>query len=320
MNNSILYIVVPCYNEEKVLPITYKLFLDELHHLIDKGQVGSGSRILFVNDGSSDTTWSIIESLAHNNPEIIGISQSCNRGHQCAVLAGLMEAQDECDMAVSIDCDGQDDIRAIEQMVDAYHKGYDVVYGVRSNRDSDSFFKKYTAQTFYWFLNKMGVNAVYNHADYRLLSHRAITALSQYKEVNLFLRGLIPLIGFRHSTVYYSRTSRIAGESHYPLGKMISLAIDGITSLSIRPIRLITLMGFVFSLISFLFIIVVIVGYFQGNTISGWASLMSVVCFLGGVNLICLGIIGEYVGKIYLETKSRPRYIISERTSDHSQN
>ncbi len=319
MNNSTLYVVIPCYNEEQVLPITYKLFLDELHLLMQSKKVSENSKIMFVNDGSSDSTWTIIKNLAREHSEIVGISQSCNRGHQYAVLAGLMESKEQCDMCITIDCDGQDDISAMEKMVDSFHEGNDIVYGVRSSRDTDTFFKKYTAQSFYWFLRKMGVNTVYNHADYRLMSRRSIEALGQYKEVNLFLRGLVPLIGFKNSIVYYSRTSRIAGESHYPLSKMLTLAIDGITSLSIRPIRIITILGFIFSIISFLFIINVFIGYFTNNTVSGWASIMSVMCLLGGIILMSLGIIGEYIGKIYLETKERPRYIISDRTFENSE-
>lgn len=320
MNTNVLYIVVPCYNEEKVLPVTCQMFLDELNTLIEKDKISKDSKILFVNDGSTDGstdgTWAIISKLAREYKNIIGISQSRNRGHQNALLAGLMEARNHCDIVISIDCDGQDDITAIERMVDSYYEGNDIVYGVRDNRDTDSFFKKNSALGFYWFISKMGVEVVYNHADYRLLSKRVLDAFSEFKEVNLFLRGLIPLVGFKSSTVYYSRNARLAGESHYPLRKMLGLALDGITSLSIKPIRIITTIGFLISIISFIFIFFVIIGYFNGNTISGWASLISILCFLGGIQLVCLGILGEYIGKIYLEVKSRPRYIISERTEN----
>lgn len=313
---NILYLIVPCFNEEKVLPITSKFFLDELSFLINKGAINSESRIVFIDDGSSDNTWNIISELSQKHELIQGIQQSRNRGHQNAVIAGLLDSVNKCDMCISIDCDGQDDIKAIEQMINKYHEGYDVVYGVRDNRDSDTLFKKYTAQLFYYLLKKLGADIVYNHADYRLMSKSAIEGLAKFKEVNLFLRGLVPLVGFKHTEVYYTRTSRLAGSSHYPLSKMLALAIDGITSLSTKPLKLITLLGLVVSLLSFIFIIWVVIGFFFGKTLSGWASLISTLCFLGGIQLICLGIIGEYIGKIYLEVKHRPRYIISNRTNE----
>lgn len=313
---NILYLIVPCFNEEKVLPITSKFFLDELSFLINKGAINSESRIVFIDDGSSDNTWNIISELSQKHELIQGIQQSRNRGHQNAVIAGLLDSVNKCDMCISIDCDGQDDIKAIEQMIDKYHEGYDVVYGVRDNRDSDTLFKKYTAQLFYYLLKKLGADIVYNHADYRLMSKSAIEGLAKFKEVNLFLRGLVPLVGFKHTEVYYTRTNRLAGSSHYPLSKMLALAIDGITSLSTKPLKLITLLGLVVSLLSFIFIIWVVIGFFFGKTLSGWASLISTLCFLGGIQLICLGIIGEYIGKIYLEVKHRPRYIISNRTNE----
>ena len=253
--NSRLFIVIPCYNEEEVLPITSKMFLEELEDLIHKGKISDNSRILFVNDGSKDKTWEIIENLAAENPHFIGMSQSRNRGHQNAVLAGLMESKDMCDITISIDCDGQDDIKAMEAMVDAYHDGSEVVYGVRSKRDTDTFFKRFTAESFYKLLNKMGVEVVYNHADYRLISARVLKEFANFKEVNLFLRGMIPLVGFKSTSVYYERHERIAGESHYPLSKMLGLAIDGITSLSIKPIRLITGLGIGVSILSFIGVI-----------------------------------------------------------------
>lgn len=312
--NDILYIVIPCYNEEKVLPITHKMFLDELNELIKKEKISADSKIVFVDDGSRDETWKIICDLSEQHGSIEGIQQSRNRGHQNAVLMGMLDSRDKCDICITIDCDGQDDITAIEQMVDKYHEGYEVVYGVRDNRDTDTFFKKYTAQGFYTLLKKMGVDVVYNHADYRLMSKSALDGLSQFKEVNLFLRGLIPLVGFKNTSVYYKRNERLAGESHYPLKKMLALAIDGITSLSTTPLRIITFLGLLISFLSFCFIIWVCIGYFSGSTMSGWASLVSVICLLCGFQLISIGIIGEYIGKIYMEVKGRPRYIISNRT------
>ena len=312
--NDILYIVIPCYNEEKVLPITHKMFLDELNELIKKEKISADSKIVFVDDGSRDETWKIICDLSEQHGSIEGIQQSRNRGHQNAVLMGMLDSMDKCDICITIDCDGQDDITAIEQMVDKYHEGYEVVYGVRDNRDTDTFFKKYTAQGFYTLLKKMGVDVVYNHADYRLMSKSALDGLSQFKEVNLFLRGLIPLVGFKNTSVYYKRNERLAGESHYPLKKMLALAIDGITSLSTTPLSIITFLGLLISFLSFCFIIWVCIGYFSGSTMSGWASLVSVICLLCGFQLISIGIIGEYIGKIYMEVKARPRYIISNRT------
>lgn len=312
--NDILYIVIPCYNEEKVLPITHKMFLDELNELIKKEKISADSKIVFVDDGSRDETWKIICDLSEQHGSIEGIQQSRNRGHQNAVLMGMLDSRDKCDICITIDCDGQDDITAIEQMVDKYHEGYEVVYGVRDNRDTDTLFKKYTAQGFYTLLKKMGVDVVYNHADYRLMSKSALDGLSQFKEVNLFLRGLIPLVGFKNTSVYYKRNERLAGESHYPLKKMLAFAIDGITSLSTTPLSIITFLGLLISFLSFCFIIWVCIGYFSGSTMSGWASLVSVICLLCGFQLISIGIIGEYIGKIYMEVKGRPRYIISNRT------
>ncbi len=309
-----LYIVIPCYNEEQVLPITCKLFLGKIISLITLGKISDGSRIMFVNDGSKDKTWDIITSLAKSDEHYMGISQSRNRGHQNAVLAGLMEAKDHCDITISIDCDGQDDINAMDQMVDAYLDGCEVVYGVRSKRDTDTFFKRFTAEGFYKLMNWMGAEVVFNHADYRLISSRVLQELANFKEANIFLRGMVPLVGFKSTSVYYERHERIAGESHYPLKKMLALAFDGITSLSVKPIRMITGLGAFFAVISFIGVIWAIIMSFSGNTVSGWASTVCIVCFMGGIQLLCLGVIGEYIGKIYLETKGRPRYIISERT------
>lgn len=314
MTNPILYIVVPCYNEEEVLPITAPQFLDKINNLSQRGLVSEESRILFVDDGSKDNTWDIIKSLARQDVHFTGIRQSRNRGHQNAVLAGLMEAKEACDITISIDCDGQDDLDAMDKMVEKYLGGCEVVYGVRSDRTSDSFFKRFTAQTFYRVMKVMGAETVYNHADYRLLSARVLREFTEFEEVNLFLRGLIPLVGFQSDTVEYIRTVRLAGESKYPLKKMISLAMDGITSLSVKPLRLITGFGVVVAIISFIGVIWAIVQALLGNTVAGWASTTCIVCFISGVQLISLGIIGEYVGKTYMEVKHRPRYIISERT------
>ena len=314
MKRPILYIIIPCYNEEQVLPITCSMFLNKLNDLISAGKIDPQSRIMFVNDGSKDNTWNIICQLAEQDEHYIGISQSRNRGHQNAVLAGLMEAKDMCDITISIDCDGQDDINAMDAMVDAYLKGNEIVYGVRSKRDTDTFFKRFTAEGFYKLLNWMGAEVVFNHADYRLISSRVLQELAKFKEVNIFLRGMVPLVGFKSTSVYYERHERIAGESHYPLKKMLALAFDGITSLSIKPIRMITGLGVLIAFLSFLGVIWSVVMWCTGHTVSGWASMISIVCFIGGMQLICLGVIGEYIGKIYLETKQRPRYIISERT------
>ena len=310
----VLYIVIPCYNEQEVLPITAPMFLEKIRNLAAVGKISDESRVLFVNDGSKDRTWEIIKELSRQDPHYIGICQSRNRGHQNAVLAGLMEAKDRCDITISIDCDGQDDIDAMDQMVDEYLNGCDVVYGVRSSRRTDTFFKRFTAQSFYKFLAAMGAEVVYNHADYRLISSRVLQEFANFKEVNLFLRGLIPLVGFKSTTVSYSRAERIAGESHYPLKKMIGLAVDGITSLSVKPLRLITGFGLMVALISFIGVLWALITALCGKAVTGWASMTCIVCFVSGVQLICLGIIGEYIGKIYMETKARPRYIISERT------
>lgn len=313
-SRPILWIVIPCYNEEDVLPITAPMFLEQIQTMISKEKISAKSRILFVNDGSKDSTWDIICKLAQDDEHYIGISQSRNRGHQNAVLAGLMEARDVCDITISIDCDGQDDITAMERMVDEYLAGAEVVYGVRSKRDTDTFFKRFTAESFYKLLDKMGVETVYNHADYRLISARVLQEFAGFQEVNIFLRGMIPLVGYKSTTVYYERHERIAGESHYPLSKMLAIAVDGITSLSVRPISIITGADCVVSLIGFVGIIWAIITAILGNAVPGWASIVCIVCFLGGIQLFSLGVIGEYIGKIYLESKHRPRYIISDKT------
>lgn len=313
MKKPILWIVIPCYNEKEVLPITAPQFLNKLSELIAKNKISSMSKILFVNDGSKDETWDIINKLSEENNSFIGISQSRNRGHQNAVLAGLMEAKDRADITISIDCDGQDDINAMDNMVDEYLNGAEIVYGVRARRTTDTFFKRFTAEAFYKIMNWMGAEVVFNHADYRLVSARVLKEFADFKEVNIFLRGMIPLVGFKSTAVYYDRSERIAGESHYPLKKMLALAFDGITSLSIKPIRMITGVGSFISIFSFIIGIWAIVTQLLGNSVPGWASSTCLICFIGGIQLICLGIIGEYIGKIYLETKARPRYIISEK-------
>ena len=314
MTPPILYIVVPCYNEQEVLPLTSGMFLAKLRQLTDSGRVHEDSRILFVNDGSGDDTWEIIQRLSAEDPHFQGIAQSRNRGHQNAVLAGLMESRERCDITISIDCDGQDDLDAMDAMVDAYLGGCDVVYGVRARRDTDTWFKRTTAQGFYRFLNAMGAEVVYNHADYRLLSARVLKELANFREVNLFLRGMVPLVGFKSTCVSYDRKERLAGKSHYPLRKMVALAFDGITSLSVKPIRIITLFGLLVSALSFVGILWALITGLTGHAVAGWASTACIVCFMGGIQALCLGVIGEYVGKIYLETKARPRYIISDRT------
>ena len=315
----ILYIVIPCYNEEQVLPITAPMFLDKITSLTAAGKISPDSRVLFIDDGSKDRTWEIISGLAAQDPHFTGIRQSRNRGHQNAVLAGLMEAKDKCDITISIDCDGQDDINAMDAMVDAYLDGCEIVYGVRSSRASDTFFKRFTAQSYYKLLKGMGVDTVYNHADYRLVSSRALAAFADFKEVNLFLRGMFPLVGFKSTSVYYERHERIAGESHYPLRKMLHLAFEGITSLSVKPLHIITGLGIFIAMLSFIGVLWSVIVALIGNSVPGWASTTCIVCFIGGIQLICLGVIGEYIGKIYLEVKGRPRYIISERTTDHKE-
>lgn len=312
----ILYVIIPCYNEEEVLEVTCGIFIDEIKDLVNKNKISEESHIIYVDDGSKDKTWDIITRLSKCNGCINGIRLSRNRGHQNAVLAGLLESKDECDISITIDCDGQDDVHAMEDMVDAYNDGADIVYGVRSDRSTDTFFKRFTAESYYHLLNIMGVEVIFNHADYRLMSSKVLQELSKFKEVNLFLRGMVPLIGYKSTSVYYERHERMGGKSHYPLRKMLMLAFDGITSLSIKPIRLITFLGFLIAFLSFLGIIWIIIGTFSGNTIQGWASSTCLICMVSGVQMMSLGVIGEYIGKIYLEVKARPRYIISEITKD----
>ena len=300
--NPILYIVIPCYNEEEVLPVTSGIFRDEIRDLIAKDKISSESRVLFVDDGSKDSTWQIITSLALEDPVFTGIRQSRNRGHQSSVLAGLMEAKDRADIVISIDCDGQDDVTAMEDMVDAYADGCDIVYGIRSSRESDTFFKRSSAQLYYKLLNAMGAEVVYNHADYRLTSSKVLQEFANFKEVNLYLRGMFPLVGFKSTSVYYERRERIAGSSHYSLAKMLGLAFDGITSLSIKPIRMIAVIGAIMSFLSFIGIIWAVVDRFMGNTVPGWASTVVIIFLTCGLQMLSLGVIGEYIGKIYMKT------------------
>ncbi len=307
-----LYLVIPCYNEEAVLPETAKRLKEKITSLIEKGKIDKASRIVFVNDGSKDKTWEIISSLHEQDKIFSGINLSRNRGHQNALLAGLMTVKDHADMVISMDADLQDDIDAVDAMVDKYLEGKDIVYGVRSSRAKDTFFKKATAEGFYKLMNAMGANTVFNHADYRLMSKRALNGLAEFGEVNLFLRGVVPMIGYSWDVVYYERGERFAGESKYPLGKMISFAVEGVTSLSIKPIRMITFLGFFIFFISIIMLIYSFVRHFMGETIVGWTTLMVSVWAIGGLILLSLGVVGEYIGKIYLETKARPRFIVEQ--------
>lgn len=313
-----LAIIVPCYNEEEVLPITAPIFLDTLSVLIADGLIDDASSVVFVDDGSKDRTWQIISDLAAQESHFVGLRQSRNRGHQSTVLAGLMECKKDYDVTISIDADGQDDPTVMKEMLEAYHSGADVVYGVRNDRKSDSFLKRFTAESFYRLLNAMGVEAHFNHADYRLMSAKVLEEFGRFEEVNLFLRGMVPLVGFHSTSVYYARSERVAGESHYPLSKMFGLAVDGITSLSVKPIRIVTSLGIFFSVLSLGLTLWTVSTHLWGHTVPGWASMTSLITFIGSVQLLSLGIIGEYIGKIYLETKRRPRYIISETTSTSS--
>lgn len=311
-----LYLVIPCYNEEEVLYETSKRLLEKITTMINNDIVSDKSKIVFVNDGSKDKTWSIIQELHKSNNIFSGINLSRNRGHQNALLAGLMTAKDYADMTISLDADLQDDVDVIDKFVEQYYNGSDIVYGVRSSRQTDTFFKRTTALAFYKIMNNLGVDMVYNHADYRLMSKRALEGLAQFTEVNLFLRGMVPLIGYKFSIVEYERHERFAGESKYPLKKMIAFALDGITSLSIKPIRIISGLGFAISIISILALIYSFIVKLFGETVTGWTSLTLSIWLLGGIQLLCLGVIGEYIGKIYNETKHRPRFIIADKLID----
>ena len=309
--NNTLYIVVPCYKEQEVLPETSKRLKEKVLQLRAQGKISDQSRIMFVNDGSSDNTWPMIAELHEQEPDMFsGVNLSRNRGHQNALLAGLMTAVNYADMIVSMDADLQDDINAVDGMVDAYHEGFEVVYGVRSKRETDTFFKRFTAEGFYKVMLALGVNIVYNHADYRLMSRRAVEGLAQFKEVNLFLRGIVPQIGYKWTTVTYERAERFAGESKYPLKKMLAFAADGITSFSIKPIRLVLTAGVVVFMVSLIMLLYALISKLAGGTAAGWTSLMGSIWLIGGIQLLSLGVIGEYIGKIYNETKARPRFII----------
>ena len=315
--NEILYIVVPCYNEEEVLPETSKRLKAKLEGLMASGKISRQSKVLFVNDGSKDRTWELIRGLHESDPIFSGMNLSRNRGHQNALLAGLMTAKDRCDMAISMDADLQDDVDAVDAMVDKFHAGCEIVYGVRSARKKDTFFKRFTAEGFYRVMNFLGAETVFNHADYRLMSRRALEGLSQFKEVNLFLRGIVPMIGYNTGTVEYERGERFAGESKYPLKKMLSFAMEGITSLSTKPIRYITALGCLVFLVAVIMLIYSIVRWAMGETVLGWASIICSIWAIGGLILLSLGVIGEYIGKIYLETKGRPRFLIQDVLDDN---
>ena len=313
---DILYMVIPCYNEQEVLPETSRQLKEILYDLMDRGKISLESRVLFVNDGSKDETWNIIEDLHAQDPLFLGLKLSRNKGHQNALLAGLMTAKEYADVTISMDADLQDDVHVIEKFMDKYYEGCDIVYGVRSSRKKDTFFKKFTAQSFYRLMMAMGVDIVYNHADCRLMSKRSLYDLEQFKEVNLFLRGIVPLIGYQSAVVTYERNERFAGESKYPLKKMLAFAMDGITSFSIKPIRMITTMGVFIFAVSIVMLIYSVVQHFLGNTVSGWSSTMVSIWAIGGLQILSMGVIGEYVGKIYMEAKARPKFIIEKFLKD----
>ncbi len=320
MKDTVLYIVVPVYKDAEVIKVTCPLFLGQLFKMRDEGLISDKSRVLFVDDGSGDDSWDTIKQLCNDDPHVKGICLSRNRGHQNAVVAGLMEAMPHCDITISIDDDGQDDVGAMTDMVREYDNGCEIVYGVRQNRDTDTFMKRFTAQTYYKTLNVLGADVIYNHADYRLVSSRALKEFANFHEVNLFLRGLFPMVGFKSTCVYYDRHERMAGKGHYSISKLFTLAFDGVTSLSVKPIKIITWFGFIVAVISFILLIYTIVSHFAMATPPGWASTACIISFLSGIQMVSIGVIGEYIGKIYLETKQRPRYIISDRAgSDQDQ-
>lgn len=314
--SKILYVVIPCYNEQDVLHETAKRLREKFLSLIDAGKISNQSRIVFVNDGSKDSTWKIIRELHAADKIFSGINLSRNRGHQNALLAGLMTVKGGADMVISMDADLQDDINAIDEMIDKFNDGFDIVYGVRSKRTTDTFFKRFTAESFYKLVKFLGGDIINNHADYRLMSKRALDGLAEFGEVNLFLRGLVPMIGYPSAVVYYERAERFAGESKYPLKKMLFFALQGITSLTVKPIRLIMILGFAMSSISLLVILWTLYEYFFGSVVRGWTSMLASLWFIGGLILLSIGVVGEYVGKIYLETKKRPRFIVSEFLND----
>ena len=321
MKDTVLYIVVPVYKDAEVIKVTCPLFLDQLFKMRDEGLISDKSRVLFVDDGSGDDSWDMIKQLTQENePYVKGICLSRNRGHQNAVTAGLLEVKDMCDVTITIDDDGQDDIGAMTQMMKEFDNGCEIVYGVRQNRDTDSFMKRFTAQTYYKTLNVLGADVIYNHADYRLVSSRALQEFANFHEVNLFLRGLFPMVGFKSTCVYYDRHERMAGKGHYSISKLFTLAFDGVTSLSVKPIKIITWFGFIVALISFILFVYTIILHFFTDTPHGWASTSCIICFLSGMQMMSIGVIGEYIGKIYLETKQRPRYIISDRCGEDQKN
>ncbi len=315
MTEPIVYLVIPCYNEEAVLPETVSRLTGKLRSMQEAGLAGKGSRMLLVDDGSRDRTWELIEKFHGENPLVDGVKLSHNRGHQNALLCGLMTAMPACDCAISLDADLQDDIGVLAEFVRKYLDGCDVVYGVRNKRETDSFFKRTSAQGFYKFMKLLGVDVVFNHADYRLMSKRALEGLSEYKEVNLFLRGMVPLIGYRSDTVSYERHERFAGESKYPLKKMIALALDGITSFSVKPLKLISNLGILISVLSIFGLLYALISYFAGTAVSGWTAIVCSIWLLGGLQMLCLGVVGTYIGKIYSEVKERPRYRIEAHLS-----
>ena len=319
MKNKVLYVVIPCYNEEEVLNETTKQLTIKLKQLIKDELISEKSKVMYVNDGSKDNTWKLIKKISEQNKLFTGITLSRNRGHQNALLAGLMTAKNYADVVISMDADLQDDINAIDEMLHKYYDGCDIVYGVRNSRKKDTWFKKTTAQGFYKFMQLMGVDIVYNHADYRLTSKRVLDHFESYKEVNLFLRGMFPLIGYKSDVVYYERGERFAGESKYPLKKMLNFAWDGITSFSVKPLRFICILGFLILFISIFIMLYSLIRFINGNTVSGWTFLNISLWFIGGLQMISIGIIGEYVGKMYNETKARPRYIVSENLLENGE-
>ena len=316
MKSEVLYIVIPCYNEEEVILETTKRLKEKINKLIKDKIISNKSRVMYVNDGSKDKTWNLIENISQTEEYFTGISLSRNRGHQNALLAGLMTAKDHADMVISMDADLQDDINAIDEMIKKYKDGNDIVYGVRNSRKKDSFFKRTTAIFFYKFMKFLGVDVIYNHADYRLTSKRVLNELENYKEVNLFLRGIIPLIGYKSDIVYYDRDKRFAGESKYPLKKMLNFAWDGITSFSVKPLRFICILGFIILFVSIGIMLYTLIRKLTGNTVDGWAFLSISIWFIGGLQMISIGIIGEYIGKMYNETKQRPRFIIEKNLNE----
>jgi glycosyltransferase involved in cell wall biosynthesis len=318
MNTPVLYIVIPCYNEEAVLGETTKQLTAKLNKMLDEGLISPDSKIVYVDDGSSDSTWKLISDFHSENEFVNGIKLSHNRGHQNALLAGLLESRNQCDCTISMDADLQDDISVIDQFVEKFKEGCDIVYGVRKKRDTDTFMKRTTAEQYYRIMKKLGVDIVFNHADYRLMSRRAVEALSEYREVNLFLRGIVPLIGYRTDYVYYDRLERFAGESKYPLKKMISFAMDGITSFSVKPLRIITNLGFLIMFCSIAALLYAFISHFTGHTVAGWTAIIASVWLLGGLQMLCIGIVGEYIGKIYSEVKMRPRYTVEKKLGSKS--